>query len=777
MEGRILFKQTKVVHNAVGRNVSKDNEYLNRQAHTRINYRSNVAGIIKLVGSTKLRGAHMNQLKRTPFWIMIEAIHVNKLNHNEFRKCDDLISKIIRTYDPCDNAFPIGGVSVKFGSSDVRLIFGLQCRKRRLDLSPCQRPVSDFIQRRCHDMSRLTSKLVKSLFVEAVNGRTKQDEEDVAKLLALCICGKLFFANSGETISWAFVRYMNDLDTVRMYDWTGAIMTALMGPVKEFHRMPWKVTGCVVALLYWICEHSTIIEPQTNNMFPRFMKWDIGKLLSKVKVDRLRSFEYEREMMGADVVVFENVQSDVVDCVGGDDAFVDELKGDGIHTEVAMHTGNVEFGFGDVHEECSSWEGHKPKMTVGGKGTGALHGSTSGKDNEGVNDSKVNEYGSGIAILELENKRKDEMIALLEEEVAGLKKKLEAQAVNIVGGGGQVEERKYRITEECIVLEDQLANRDVHVVTQAFRDVEVRRNGVGGSVAGVRVGGQVVYDVSLIRAGMGGANMCNEDVGPNAGCVVVDSDSEQCGRNVAGIVNVDLSDVDGGVIVSGGQTSFVHSIKNKVRQERKLPDFEYPILHRRSKKSVTDSCVVVRNDDCVKSDGVIDVDAVVVTGNKCSGFDINNRLGVWKMMTVEEKCRIKQGYDRHGDRAVMWEDGEAGVDMVKNDDVRAMEKFVRTNVFAASDCRSIHFPMCHGGHWMLVVYDTEDGTWKHYNPMRQRGDRPNVHHNVATLLKERVTNVMKQTLREFGLDEQSILANFSSMLEAVTKCPQQKPGT
>ena len=37
-------------------------------------------------------------------------------------------------------------------------------------------------------------------------------------------------------------------------------------------------------------------------------------------------------------------------------------------------------------------------------------------------------------------------------------------------------------------------------------------------------------------------------------------------------------------------------------------------------------------------------------------------------------------------------------DMVKNDDVRAMEKFVRTNVFAASDCRFIHFPMCHDGH-------------------------------------------------------------------------------
>ncbi|KAI8027834.1 hypothetical protein LOK49_LG02G03717 [Camellia lanceoleosa] len=184
-------------------------------------------------------------------------------------------------------------------------------------------------------------------------------------------------------------------------------------------------------------------------------------------------------------------------------------------------------------------------------------------------------------------------------------------------------------------------------------------------------------------------------------------------------------------------------------------------------------------------------------------------LGVWKMMTMEEKCKIKQEYDRHGDRRSFWEDSVVGVvvdftdvknlirqcslcgividgyvellksehvrmygadeladksyffssvclDMVKSEDVRTREKFVRANVSAATDCRFIHFPMCHDGHWTLVVYDTEDGTWKHYNPMRQRGDRDDAHHNVATLLKERVTNVMKQTLREFELDEQSI---------------------
>ncbi|KAI8025818.1 hypothetical protein LOK49_LG02G00746 [Camellia lanceoleosa] len=514
-----------------------------------------------------------------------------------------------------------------------------------------------------------------------------------------------------------------------------------------------------------------------------------------------------------------------------------------------MHTDDLESGFGVVREECSSWEGQKAGSLVGRNAADVLRSSVFVNNSEGVKGSRVDEYVNAIAILELENKRKDGMIALLEGEVDGLERKLEAQAVNIVGGfecvlgikNDEVEKLKkenIELRRSLLVLEDQIADCDVHVVTQAFRDVLVRRDGCGGNDDGVKVGGEIVYNVPPIRAGLGGKYVCTEAVGPSIECDVVDSVGEQRGRCAGGILNVNLCDMDDGLIVSGGQTSFVRNIKNKVRQEKKLLDFEYPILNGRNKKSVTDAGVVVRSDDFVSNSGIIDVDAVVVKGSKWSGFDINNRLRVWKMMMVEEKCKIKQGYDRHGDRAIMWEDRDAGVvvdftdvkniirqsavcgnvidgyvellksehvkmygadeladksyffssvclDLVKSEDVRAREKFVRTNVSAATDCRFIHFPMCHDGHWTLVVYDTEEGTWKHYNPMRQRGDRADVHYSVATLLiwflslnfKERVTDVMEQTLREFGLDEQSILANFNSSLEAVTKCPQQKPGT
>ncbi|GMP79118.1 hypothetical protein CsSME_00034787 [Camellia sinensis var. sinensis] len=38
MQGRILFKQAKVVHNVVGCKVTKCTKVQQRQAHTRLNY-------------------------------------------------------------------------------------------------------------------------------------------------------------------------------------------------------------------------------------------------------------------------------------------------------------------------------------------------------------------------------------------------------------------------------------------------------------------------------------------------------------------------------------------------------------------------------------------------------------------------------------------------------------------------------------------------------------------------------------------------------------------
>ncbi|CAL5339426.1 unnamed protein product [Camellia sinensis] len=709
-----------------------------------------------------------------------------------------------------------------------------------MDLSPGQRPASDFIQRRCSKTSRITSKLVKTLFLEAVSGHSKQDEEDAAKLLALYICGKLFFANSGETISWTFVQYLNNLNTVRMYDWTGAILSTLMGSVKEFHKTPGKVTGCVVALLYWLCEHSTIVEPDTENMFPRFLKWGIGTLLNKaqgvdfggsvtfqVKTDRLRSLQYEREIMGLDVEAANIDVADVVDIgannIGREDDFVDRVNVMKETIDVRMRGGSVEARGKNKIGKSHAGNVRDHLVGVFGAGLDVLRESSSANENYMQVESKLEEALTAITTLQLQNKNKDNMISRLEEEITKLKSKSDLQAVNIVGGFGCVLKMKDEELEKLrkengemqvkiSLLEDQLEDRDVHVVTQAFRDAGDKQV-TGGSGTGCSgYGGSFLCDVSPLRA----VNDCAWQAGNEANEVEVHDpmDVQQCDAEVEV-----LPYVGEGVPRLGGLNSLVRNIKGKVRKERKLADYEYPLLGVRDRRMGSESGNVGGEKHCVSGNAVIDMDAVEVGGKKWSGFDINNRLGVWKMMTFEEKTKIKQAYDRNGDGAIVWADGSTGVtvdftdlkglvrqssiwgnvidaytellktdqlkvlgnddqadksyffssvclDMVKSADVRGFDKFVRKNISAGTMCRFIHFPMCHNGHWTLVIYDTESGDWKHYNPMRQRMDRVDVHYTEALLLKERVTNIMKQSLLELGMDVLSIESDFDHVLEA-----------
>lgn len=76
----------------------------------------------------------------------------------------------------------------------------------------------DFIQRRCPNVSRISSKGIKDALVVAMRGRTERDEEYVAKLICLYICAKLCFATTSESIGWAFVRVIDKLETLHLYD-------------------------------------------------------------------------------------------------------------------------------------------------------------------------------------------------------------------------------------------------------------------------------------------------------------------------------------------------------------------------------------------------------------------------------------------------------------------------------------------------------------------------------------------------------------------------------
>ncbi|KAI7993925.1 V-type proton ATPase subunit E [Camellia lanceoleosa] len=125
MTGRVLFKQPKVVSRSP-----------RKSGKPRLNFRFNVAGIIKLVYAVNLKEVHLAHLRTTLFWIMFEAILNNQLDHTEFRKGNDLIVRIIKSYSVREGKFVLGGRGVDVTDDDMKLLFGLQGGSAFLDMTP-----------------------------------------------------------------------------------------------------------------------------------------------------------------------------------------------------------------------------------------------------------------------------------------------------------------------------------------------------------------------------------------------------------------------------------------------------------------------------------------------------------------------------------------------------------------------------------------------------------------------------------------------------------------
>ncbi|KAI8024768.1 hypothetical protein LOK49_LG02G00113 [Camellia lanceoleosa] len=488
-------------------------------------------------------------------------------------------------------------------------------------------------------------------------------------------------------------------------------------------------------------------------MFPRFLKWGIGTLLNKaqgvefagavtfqVKTDRLRSLQYEREMMGLDVEAADIDVADVVDIgannVGGEDDFVDRVNVMKETVDVGMQGGTVEAR--GKNKIGKSHAGNVRDHSVGvlGAGLDVQRESIRAYEKCTQVDSKLEEALTAITTLQLQNKNKDNMISLLEEEINKLKSKSDLQAVNIVGGFGCVlkmkdEELEKLRTEngemqkKISLLEDQLEDRDVHVVTQAFRDAG-NKQGAGGSGTGCSgYAESFLCDVSPLRA----VNDCAWQAGsePNEVEVHDPMDVQRCDTEVEVL----------------------------------------PCVGEGVPRLRLNCWAIVWADD---STGVT-VDFTDLKGLVRQSSIRGNVIDAYTELLKTDQLKLF-GNDDQADKSYFF--SSVCLDMVKSADVGGFDKFVRKNISAGTMCRFIHFPMCHNGHWTLVVYDTESGEWKHYNPSCAAGCGRRVHYTEALLLKERVTNVMKQSLFELGMDVLSIESDFDHVLEAVSRCPQQK---
>ncbi|CAL5349681.1 unnamed protein product [Camellia sinensis] len=165
------------------------------------------------------------------------------------RKSDDDVVAIIQCYNEKTKAFTVGKKNLTFTINDTTLIFGLEGGKGAMSLRYSKKPKSAFLRRRFQKDTRLTGPVLKNALVKAMKSKQPTDFKDVAIIVTLYLCLTLFFAPSGNSIGWVFIKYVEPLESMKQYDWPEAITSTLIDSIMALHKTPEKVMGCVIALL------------------------------------------------------------------------------------------------------------------------------------------------------------------------------------------------------------------------------------------------------------------------------------------------------------------------------------------------------------------------------------------------------------------------------------------------------------------------------------------------------------------------------------------------
>ncbi|GMP88711.1 hypothetical protein CsSME_00040595 [Camellia sinensis var. sinensis] len=124
----------------------------------RVNYRSNMTGLVKLMESTKFTQAQLGFLQQTPFWHLLDALRNSEIDLDKCMKYDDVVVHVLQMYKASKDAFYIGEKKMNIHDSDIKLIFGVDCGIKPMDISYGAKPKTGIINKKCKNVSWLTSK-------------------------------------------------------------------------------------------------------------------------------------------------------------------------------------------------------------------------------------------------------------------------------------------------------------------------------------------------------------------------------------------------------------------------------------------------------------------------------------------------------------------------------------------------------------------------------------------------------------------------------------------
>ncbi|KAL7195367.1 hypothetical protein ACSBR1_035567 [Camellia fascicularis] len=183
-----------------------------------VNYRSNMTGLVKLMKSTKFTQAQLDCLRQTPFWHLLDALRNGEIDLDKCMKYDNVVMYVLQMYKASKDVFYIGEKKMNMHDSYIKLIFSVDYGTKPMDISYGAKPKTSIINKRCKNVSRLTSKWIRTLLTKALKGKKKYDNKEFARLVCMYACQKLFFSTSDETIRWGYYAHMVPIESMQEYD-------------------------------------------------------------------------------------------------------------------------------------------------------------------------------------------------------------------------------------------------------------------------------------------------------------------------------------------------------------------------------------------------------------------------------------------------------------------------------------------------------------------------------------------------------------------------------
>ncbi|XP_058220350.1 uncharacterized protein LOC131330688 [Rhododendron vialii] len=254
-----------------------------------------VVKLLQTIPNGEFTARQIQEIKKTPFADLVFGIVEAKLDEAYVRKSDTGVLKLVKQYEGIGESFKLGGDSIKVTKKVITIIFGIQSGPTRIVINPTPRvPKSDFADRLCpgpKGQRILTIPILRDFFAKAVKGTTLKDAKDLVRVLCLLLIETLFFPNTQTRVSWAYLDFIEPLENNTLYNWSSFITEEVIHELNlRGSSNPTKVGGCVMGLMYWLCEHVRLINQGDPHNIPRFIKWrlgDLSKELCTINLDSL----------------------------------------------------------------------------------------------------------------------------------------------------------------------------------------------------------------------------------------------------------------------------------------------------------------------------------------------------------------------------------------------------------------------------------------------------------------------------------------------------------